>query len=149
MALKMRLYKLCRDPCLLSCPHPQSHAEATCVKEIIVSYLLMLCVFHPFLHGNLEFTRWLGLGSSHTEHSADYTAKYTEEQILLFGERKSGGSVNSCLCCSALKLSMALSDAVQCFVEFRKDNYRFSSPFYVEKVANSYFSDAELFVRIF
>ena len=133
--LKMRLYKLCRVPCFLSCPHPQCHAEATCVKVIIVSCLLMLCVFRPFLPCNLEFTLCLGLDSSHTPHSIDYTAKFRQKHILLFRERRSWGSVSYSLCCSALKLSIVLSNVVQFFLEFQKAMF-FSSPYYVKKVAN-------------
>lgn len=110
MTLKMRLYKLCRDPCFVSCPHPQCHAEATCVKEILVSCLLMLSVFRPFLSWNLEFTLSLGLDSSHTPHSVDCTDKFRQKLFLGRG----GWGVNYRLC------SIVLSNSVHFFVEYQK-----------------------------
>lgn len=120
VTLKMRLYKLCRDLCFLSCLHPRCHAGATCVKQIMVSCLLMLCVFCPFLSWNLEFTHCLELNSSHTPHSVDNTATLRQKHILLLGDKRSGrGSVYYSLCCSTLK-SISSSNVVQFFVEFQK-----------------------------
>lgn len=39
----------------------------------------------------LELIHCLGLDSSHTPHSVNYTAKFRQKHILILGERRSGG----------------------------------------------------------
>lgn len=52
-------------------------------------------------------------------HSVDYTVTFRQKQIHLLGE-KSDRSVNYSLFCSALRLSIVLSNVMQLFVEFQK-----------------------------